>query len=75
MSDTGLIASVIAGLFMPAMPLTTEVFYNTASPLRPDFSASAPAAGALMVLCIVFLLSVPNESNFHLPKLRRSKVK
>lgn len=71
----GFIASIIAGIFMPAMPLTAEVFSNIAAPLRPAFSASAPAAGALMVLCAAFLLSVPNESDLHLPKLFKNRAK
>ncbi len=59
----GVLAAVIANFFYSISPETKEVFSNTARRLQPDFSASAPAAGALILLCIVFLLCFPKETD------------
>jgi len=59
----GVIAAVIANLFYSISPETKTVFLSTVPRLQPDFSASAPAAGALILLCILFLLCFPKECN------------
>jgi sporulation integral membrane protein YlbJ len=57
----GILAAAITYGLTQIFPVSKEVFSNTAVPLAASLSGSVPAAAALVGLCAVFVLSLPQE--------------
>lgn len=55
----GLAAAVITDLLFLLFPNTIEVFSTVTAPLVPQLSSPAPGCAALILVCALFLLSLP----------------
>ncbi len=54
----GVLAAFFTNLFLRFYPTTISVFSSTSQPLTYQISGSAPAACALFLLCVTFLLTI-----------------
>ena len=66
----GLCAAFLTNLFLRMFPVTVSVFSSTDQPLSGHLSGSAPAACALFLLCMAFLLTL---QKFPVLRKRNSK--
>ena len=58
----GFFAAIFTQILFYFFPVSIQVFGNVSEPLSSQFSVSAPAAAALILLCIVFLCSIGKSS-------------
>ena len=65
-----LCAAFLTNLFLRMFPVTVSVFSSTNQPLSGGLSGSAPAACALFLLCMAFLLTL---QKFPVLRKRNSK--